>query len=556
MTQLNLPNSTAVLFLILFSACSVNTQKGFDTQLQNNYVSKAWVSDNGDGTYKNPVLFADYSDPDAIRVGDDYYMIASSFNCIPGLPVLHSKDLVNWRIINHALKKQVPADIYDAPLHGKGVWAPAIKYHKDEFYIYYPDPDYGIYMIKTKNPANDWEKPVLVLPGKGIIDPSPFWDEDGKAYLAVAWAASRAGVNSVLTFYRMNAEGTTVIDEGKNVFSGHDFHHTVEGPKIYKRNGYYYVFAPAGGVATGWQLILRSKNIYGPYEEKVVLEQGNTSINGPHQGALVDTKTGESWFLHFQDRGAYGRILHLQPVNWENDWPVIGADPDGDGKGEPVLTYKKPNVGKVYPINTPAESDEFSSDTLGLQWQWHANPKVTWNALLAGNGFMRLFAFPQPKDAVNLWPVPNLLLQKFPAPDFTATTKVEWNIEWDVWQTKKAGLLIMGNDYAYLSISKNEKGYVVSQVICTEALNNQPEQIIAEVPVNAKEVYLRVNVKSPDAVCTFSYSEDNVNFKPIGKPFKAEPDKWIGAKVGLFSTSAPDVRTGGYADVDWFRIDK
>lgn len=519
------------------------------------YVSKVWVADNGDGTFKNPVLFADYSDPDAVRVGDDYYLVSSSFNCTPGLPILHSKDLVNWKIINHALKKQIPADVFDIPQHGKGVWAPSIRFHKGEFYIYYPDPDYGIYMIKTKDPATEWSKPVLVLPGKGIIDPSPYWDEDGKAYLGVAWAASRAGVNSLLTLYRMNPEGNLVIDDGKNIFSGHDAHHTVEGPKIYKRNGFYYVFAPAGGVATGWQLVLRSRNIYGPYEEKIVLEQGNTAINGPHQGSLVDTKTGESWFLHFQDRGVYGRILHLQPVNWLNDWPVMGVDKDGDGKGEPVINYKKPNVGKTYAANTPLETDEFNSDTLGLQWQWHANPKVTWSSLLKDAGYIRLFAFPQPPGAVNLWPVPNLLLQKFPAPDFIATTKVELNIEWDVWQTKKAGLLIMGNDYSYLAISKTEKGYVVSQVVCLQALNGTSETIVKEVPLKGKEAYLRVSVRSPDATCKFSFSEDGENYRPIGLDFIAKPDKWIGAKLGLFATSKSDVRTGGYADIDWFRIE-
>ena len=377
-----------------------------------NYKSQVWVADNGNGTYKNPVINADYSDPDAIRVGDDYYMVASSFNCTPGLPILHSKDLVNWSIINYALKKQIPTDVFDKPQHGKGVWAPAIRFHNGEFYIYYPDPDFGIYMIKTKNIKGDWSKPILVLAGKGFIDPCPFWDEDGKAYLVIGWAGSRAGVNSLLTIFKMNTEGTTVTDDGKHVFDGHDNNKTLEGPKLYKRNGYYYIFAPAGGVATGWQLALRSKNIYGPYEEKNVMDQGNSNINGPHQGAWVDTKTGEHWFLHFQDKEAYGRVVLLQPMTWKNDWPIIGIDKDGDGKGEPVTTYKKPNIGNTYSIQTPVESDEFNNDTLGLQWQWQANPKVQWSALMRGKNYLRLFAINQEKEAINLWSCPNLLLQK------------------------------------------------------------------------------------------------------------------------------------------------
>lgn len=517
--------------------------------------SDVWVADNGDGTYRNPVLFADYSDPDVIRVGSDYYLVASSFNCTPGLPILHSKDLVNWRIINYALNKQIPDDVFNAPQHGKGVWAPAIRYHKNEFYIFYPDPDYGVYMIKTKNPASDWSKPVLVLPGKGIIDPCPLWDDDGKVYLITGWAGSRAGVNSLLTVFRMNDSANKVIDEGKHVYDGHEKDHTVEGPKLYKRAGYYYIFAPTGGVTTGWQLVLRSKNIYGPYERKVVMAQGASTTNGPHQGAWVNTITGEDWFLHFQDKGAYGRILHLQPMVWKNDWPVIGIDKNGTGTGEPVQSYKKPNVGKTYPIETPDVSDEFNVDTLGLQWQWHANPKVQWSALIRGEKHLRLFAYPS-DTGKNLWTVPNLLLQKLPAPAFTATAKMNYTVDWNVYQHKKAGLIIMGNDYAYLSITKNENGFFISQVVCKNALNNTAEETIEQKPLQSGAVYMRVSINAPDATCVFSYSEDGVNYKTIGTAFAAKPDKWIGAKIGLFCISKPDVQNGGYVDIDWFRVTK
>ena len=319
---ISLFQSLVIIFIFIFA---INAQTPT--------VSKVWVADLGNGTYKNPILHADYSDPDAIRVGDDYYLTASSFSDIPGLPILHSKDLVNWTIIGHALKKQPPFEVFDKPQHGGGVWAPAIRFHNDEFYIFYPDPDYGIYMVKTKNPAGEWEKPVLVKAGKGWIDPCPLWDDDGNAYLVSAFAGSRAGFKSVIIVSKMSVDGTKLLDDGVMVFDGHDKHPTIEGPKFYKRNGYYYIFAPAGGVPTGWELILRSKNIYGPYEEKIVLAQGKSPINGPHQGAWVTTQTGEDWFLHFQDRGAYGRIVHLQPMKWVNDFPVIGVDADGDGTG-------------------------------------------------------------------------------------------------------------------------------------------------------------------------------------------------------------------------------
>jgi len=235
-------------------------------------VSAVWSADLGNGRYKNPVLHADYSDPDAIRVGDYFYMTASSFQCTPGLPVLRSKDLINWTIIGHALQKQYPAGHYAVPRHGDGCWAPCIRYHNGVFYIFWGDPDFGIYMVKTQNPEGAWALPVLVMEGKGLIDPSPFWDTDGRAWLVHGWAGSRAGVNGLLTLHRMRPDGTQLLDEGRHVFDGHDAHPTVEGPKLYKRNGYYYIFAPAGGVATGWQLVLRSRNIYGPYTEKIVLE--------------------------------------------------------------------------------------------------------------------------------------------------------------------------------------------------------------------------------------------------------------------------------------------
>jgi beta-xylosidase len=199
------------------------------------------------------------------------------------------------------------------------------------------------------------------------IDCCPFGDEDGNAYLVLTTAGGRAGIKSILVINRMNSAGTEISDDGVIVFDGQDKNPTVEGPKFYKRNGYYHIFAPAGGVQKGWQLVLRSKNIYVPYEEKVVLAQGNTSINGPHQGAWVETSMSESWFLHFQDRDVYGRIIHLQPMKWINNWPVIGNDPDEDGTGEPVLIFQKPKTEKIFLKATPQTSVEFIYNSFGFQ---------------------------------------------------------------------------------------------------------------------------------------------------------------------------------------------
>jgi beta-xylosidase len=353
-------------------------------------ISKVWTPDLGNGQYKNPVIYADYSDPDVCRKGDNYYLVSSSFDAVPGLPILHSNDLVNWTIIGHALLRQPPFDHFSKPQHGNGAWAPAIRYHNNEFYIYYPDPDFGIYLVKAEDPAGPWSEPILVQTGKGLIDPCPLWDDDGKVYLVHAYAGSRAGIKSILTINRLNEEGTKFLDDGVLVYDGHGIDPTVEGPKIYKKNGYYYIFAPAGGVSNGWQLVLRSKNIYGPYERRVVMAQGKTTINGPHQGAWIETPQGNSWFIHFSEKGAYGRIVYLEPMKWADDWPVMGIDHSGKGIGEPVYAYKKPD-GKAYPAATPQTSDEFNNNKLGLQWQWQANPEATW-LFTSGLGYLRLYA--------------------------------------------------------------------------------------------------------------------------------------------------------------------
>jgi beta-xylosidase len=520
-------------------------------QAHADFVSKVWVADLGNGNYKNPIIHADYSDPDAIRVGDDFYMTASSFNATPGLPILHSKDLVNWRILNYVFTEQHPLEAFRKPQHGNGVWAPAIRYHKGDFYIYYGDPDFGIYMTKTKDPAGAWEKPVLVKEAKGWIDPCPFWDDDGKAYLVHAFAGSRAGIKSVLVINRMNAEGAKILDDGVLIFDGHDAHPTIEGPKFYKRNGYYYIFAPAGGVATGWQLALRANNIYGPYEERIVLAQGKTNINGPHQGAWVDTQTGESWFIHFQDKGAYGRIAHLQPMVWKNDFPVIGVDSDGDGAGEPVLTFRKPNVGKTHPITTPQDSDEFNENTLGLQWQWHANSQPIWAFPVGSKGVLKMFSVPLPDDFKNFWTAPNLLLQKFPAPEFTATAKVTLAPRFE---GEKFGLMAMGTDYAYIAVANKQGKLFTSQTTCLNADREGKEIETESVEVKEKTFYLRVKVES-EAVCKFSYSNDGKNFMPIGNSFKAKAGRWIGAKVGFFFVRNGRTNDAGSADIDWFRVE-
>lgn len=547
------------LFLILsLSVCSM-----FHPAMAQ-YRSEVWVSDEGNGMYRNPVLHADYSDPDVCVVGEDYFLTASSFNCTPGLPILHSKDLVNWKIVNYALKKVEPVEYYNEARHGKGVWAPSIRFHEGMYYIYWGDPDFGIFMVKTRDPYGEWDKPVLVKAGKGMIDPCPLWDDDGRVYLAHAWAGSRAKFNSVLTVCELNKEGTKVISDPVLVFDGNDgVNHTIEGAKFYKRNGFYYLFAPAGGVVSGWQLVMRSKNVYGPYEPRIVMAQGKTDINGPHQGGWVDTPAGESWFLHFQDKGAYGRVLHLNPMKWVNDWPVIGVDRDGDGCGDPVSRYRKPGTDKTYPIETPVESDEFDTRKLGLQWEWHANYQDVFG-FTTNMGYARIYGHELSSHFKNFWEVPNLLMQKFPAEEFTATAKLKVSAKDD---GQLSGLIVMGWDYSWIGVEKQGEKFLLKQAICKDAEQGNLEQVSTLAvlepskkfeaglfPNFEREIYIRVRV-GKEAYCRFSYSLDGKKFTEAGTLFKARQGKWIGAKVGMFSVT-PHGKERGWVDVDWFHVEK
>ncbi len=511
--------------------------------------AQAWSPEAGNGKYRNPIIFEDFSDPDVIRVGDDFYMTASSFDQVPGLPILHSSDLVHWTIVNHALP-QLPDTVFARTQHGNGVWAPSLRYHHGAFWIYYGDPDRGIYLVKTRDIRGRWDPPILVKAAKGWIDPAPLWDDDGQAWLVHAFARSRSGIKHRLDVVRMSPDGTRLLDEGTRVFEDSLRHPTLEGPKLYKRSGWYYIFAPAGGVTPGWQVVLRSRHVLGPYQDRVVLAQGRTPINGPHQGGYVETPAGAGWFVHFQDRGPYGRVVLLEPVAWQADWPVIGRDPDGDGTGEPVLEWPLPRVRRPSAPVVPQTTDDFDRPRLGIQWQWSGNPRAAWLSLSARPGWLRLRAEPLPDSAANLWAIPSLLLQKLPGPRFQAETRVSLSPRAE---GEQAGLVVMGLDYAYLALRRTASGVQLVQARTPRADEGTPEEVLERVELPSGAAVLRVTVTG-QALCRFWYSLDGRRFRPAGAPFQARAGKWIGAKVGLFATRPAGSAAGGYADFDDFRV--
>lgn len=514
-------------------------------------MERLWKSDLGDGTFQNPVLYADYSDPDVIRVHDTYYMTASSFNYIPGLPILTSKDLVNWTLKNYAIKTAIPYDTYRSPAHAKGIWAPSIRYHNETFYIFVGMPDEGIFMLEAKDPLGEWSEPTLVLAGKGYIDPCPLWDEDGTAYVIHGYAKSRIGFKSILGIFPITPDGKRCIGDDTFLYDGTQTNPTIEGPKVYKRNGYYYIFAPAGGVKTGWQTVLRSKKLTGPYEEKIVMHQGSSDINGPHQGGLVSTPTGEDWFLHFQDAGVYGRITHLQPVIWKEDWPVIGKDVEGNDCGEPQHTYPKPNC-----LSTNVEqcyleaSDNFSS-SLGLQWQWLANVEPHFYSLSERPAALRLYSLNTTGDSTPvLWNCANVLTQKLVCPAFTADFSMDVS---GLQNNEQAGILMIGGEYTSLAFRRVNNSVQLIYLESSTQGNKKEEKILHStnvdsfLPLSNDTAILRLTFHK-DKTCFMSYSLVGTNFISIPHISVPTDHTWVGAKFGMYSIALDQSVHAGYTD--------
>ena len=579
--------------------------------------------------YKNPVLPMDFSDPD-VCMGNpgEYYMTASSFGGLPGLPILKSVDLLHWKYVGYALARHPWQGSWrdESPLHGKAVWAPSIRARKrkietrtengvsltawTEYVIYWGDPDRGIYRVTAKdNPAGPWSEPVLVKEGKGMIDPCPLYDDDGRIYLVHGWAASRAKMNSVLTVSELNADETATIGEEIMVYDGlPDGNFTAEGPKFYKRNGEYWLFFPAGGVERGWQVAARAKSPFGPYSARTVMAQGKSKINGPHQGAWIHCGTRnsegdacgpcEDWFVHFSDRGAYGRVVCLEPMKWREDgWPVIGADTDGDGCGEPVEEYQMPNVVacwkcRHWPCTNathvveavfPQSSDEFDEPRLGLQWQWLGRSEEQ-VGFPTTQGYYRLYTTPKvvkyksslsfASGGASFWSTPNLLVQKFPAFAFTAMMKARVGAKED---GEESGLIVQGLDHARLGLRLKGDDFEVVYTVCRDAEKNAKEksQVLATVPATIveaglqpariKDIWLKVSVVSGEApkgalapvpVCAFAYSLDGEKWTDVKDRFNARQGKWIGATFGVYAVCEPDTKDRGWIDADYFRVTK
>ncbi|MGP9582372.1 family 43 glycosylhydrolase [Brachybacterium sp. AOP42-C2-15] len=495
----------------------------------------------------NPVLDADWPDPDVIRVGADYWMIASSFHRAPGLPVLRSHNLVDWEHVTNALPALEPADHYALPRRGSGVWAPSIREHAGTFHIVYPDPDHGIFVLDAPHPAGPWSAPRLLLAGRGLIDPCPLWDEDGRAYLVHGWARSRAGVKNRLSLLEVTPDLTAALSPSQVVIDGAELPGmlTLEGPKAYRKDGWYWIFAPAGGVADGYQVVFRARSIEGPYEHRIVLEQDSTPVNGPHQGALVDDIEGRWWFLHFQDRGVFGRVTHVQPVRFDEDgWPHMGESID-EVRGRPVaLVPPGPGpAGELDVYREPSRSDSFTAGGTAVElhprWHWQANPQPSWAR--CGEGRLDLAFAPSPRG--DLRDLGAILAQQLPGQPSTWTVTLELPAASSGEQigAERAGLVVLGLSYAWAGLRR--EGGRVELVHGTMAENEVDEtltvhRLLTEEPGTPVSVQLQMDCDEAGRIRLLA--EQQV----LLEEWQATKGHWVGAEVGLFASVGSMVHHG------------
>ena len=513
--------------------------------------------------FVNPVLYEDFSDPDVIRVGSDYYMTASSFNYVPGLPILHSRDLQHWSVVNHALPYRLPGsgDEQDlsTPQHGNFVWAPSLRYHKGLYMIYYGDPDRGIFRVTATDIKGRWSEPELVIEGKGMIDPCPIFTDDGHAYLVHALAGSRAGLKSVLLATELSADGSHAIGQSRIIYDGHNVNPTCEGPKIHHFNGFFYIFFPAGGVATGWQCVARSKDIFGPYETRVVMRQGNTKINGPHQGAWVETTDGKHCFVHFQDVGALGRIVHVQPMTWTADgWPIIGQKIIGEQCGQPTSDPSTTSEAVRQRLKNEAKQQPYRWN----EWQWNYN--IDMRASYFCGDTLRLYSMPYAGN--NLWQSRHLFTRRIsgekdkePFAEYTFDLSLSPDKRY---KGERGGCVIFGKSYAGIVINNTASGLALQYVECKDADKGHAETTTSLGTIKAgQKVRVRVkiyngepNPGSFDRVVTaiFYYSTNSGVYwqQANSTPLRVREGVWTGARVALFCTR-PDNSTN---DSGWLTV--
>lgn len=503
--------------------------------------AEGWCPDNGDGTFTNPILWGDWPDPDVIRVGDDFYMVSTSMHYVPGSPVLKSKDLVNWEMAGYAVERYEEDPRYDmqgGTLYLNGSWANSIRYHNGKFYVAFCTPNgWGIEkghfsICEADRPEGPWKRTIFP---EYLYDPGLFFDDDGKVY--VVHGQHRLYITELTSdVHAVKGEPVEIWNQGFKDSQTYGDAFGLEGSHMYKINGMYYITCPAGGTE-GWQVCLRSKNIFGPYEHKVIVEDNSSyPPNGLHQGGMVQLKNGDWWFIIMQDRGPIGRVPHLLPVTWVDGWPMLGVN------GKDAITYQKPNVGEQVKITIPATSDDFNKKQLGLQWQWNHNPDNSKWSLSERKGYMRLKA----SLAKDLTVARNTLTQRVQGPNSTGTVEVDIS---GLRDGNIAGLGVFQFPYAYVAVRQVNGHKEI--VMC----NNGKEESVQRPQGLGERIWFRTRATDKDFTARFYYSLNGSDFIPIGDVLKMGLGlAWTANRFALFNYSTQQEGVGGIADFNWFRF--
>ena len=489
-------------------------------------------SDLGNGKYKNPVIEADFPDPDVIRVGDTYYMVSTTMHHFPGATILKSKDLVNWQYCAQPLVQLSTSDRYnlmnDKNAYAAGMWACSMAYHEGKFYVLINGNDTGGWLLTATDPEGKWEQKQLC---RIYYDPGMLFD-NGKVYVACG--------NTEIKMCELDEDFNFVKEQ--TVFKANDM---LEGCHLYKIGNYYYIYATYGGWPSA-QTVLRSKSIFGPYEEKLLVAKTiNGKPNTIHQGALIETPSGEWWTIMQEDLGALGRMPNLQPVKWADEWPVVGVN------GTPCLTYTKPASAQAYPRSPLPTNDNFRSYPLGNQWEWNHNPDNGAWSLFERPGWLRMKVS---GTATRLTQAHNMLTQRifsYDSKPSLGTIRIDVS---KLQEGDRAGICILQDPYAMLAVEQKDghKQLVWRQDTLRTSSSFQPTEQVVSVDIDSV-IYLRATVTYSTSKTRFYYSLDNKTYRPIGgqTTLGYNLSVFVGARFGLFCyASQPD--SEGYADFDWF----
>lgn len=478
--------------------------------------------DNGNGTFSNPVLYADFPDPDVIRVGDMYYMVSTSMHYFPGVTVMESSDLVNWTIAANAIESFDVHPYYNLDggnRYAKGQWATGIRYFNDQFYLLFTTLTEGSFMVTAKDPHGSW---ILHKLETFLYDPGLFVDIDGRIYVI------HGNTNIALT--ELNADGLSVKKDYGLIYQAH--RSGLEGNRCYHIGDYYYIYCTYGG-PQGSQICLRSKSLTGPFQEREVMhDMANYAPNVIHQGCLIDLPNGEYWSMIFQDHGGLGRMPFLVPTTWIDNWPMLGNSMNG------IVRLQKPILGgKIIDFPT---TDEFDSEKLGLQWQFNHNPDKTKYSLNERTGFLRMKTATVTDSILN---ARNTICQRIFGAHSEAVLKM------DISKMKvgdRAGLMILQEPNATLTIEKKTKGYELKMTVS--------EEIKESKLIKADVIYLKTLVNGISDKVSLYYSLDNDKFLLIGEELKMEfrLSIFCGNRYAIFNYATK--KFGGYVDIDWFRV--